>query len=271
MKISRVAIAGICLCVGLSLFAQDAVIEHRREYRRNIADPAKREAAIKAGLTDKDAQIRKNALYETYMKLGKDAAPTIKALADDADKGVQLLLLACIGDIKDKALRAELAQYIFERTPDAETKRDAKKMLSSFSLNKKNVRLKDNPTYDHDVVTIKQIEIPDDSWLFAKDVVEEGHEKGFFKFAHNDKNWMKIKVGAWEQLGAGNYDGVAWYRIRFKAPEKGSANGAELYFGAVDEIAWVWLNEKYVGQHDLGPNGWDVPFFLDITNEIKWG
>ncbi|MBO4344677.1 MAG: hypothetical protein J5833_02905 [Victivallales bacterium] len=271
MKLSRIAITGLCLCVSLSLIAQDPVIEHRREYRKQLADPAKRDAAIKAGLSDKDPQIRKNALYETYMKLGAEAAPTIKALAADGDKGVQLLLLACVSDIKDKALKTELAQCIFDKTPDEETKRDAKKMLSSFNMNKKNVRLKDDPTYDHEVVTIKQIEIPDDRWLFSKDVVEEGHEKGFFKSSYNDGKWMKIKVGAWEQMGVGNYDGIGWYRIRFKAPAKESANGAELFFGAVDEVAWVWLNDKYVGQHDLGPNGWDVPFFLDITKEIKWG
>ena len=90
MKLSRVTLASLCLCIGISLFAQDPVIEHRREYRRQLADPAKREAAIKAGLKDADAQIRKNALYETYMKLGADAAPIIKEMAKDGDRAVQL-------------------------------------------------------------------------------------------------------------------------------------------------------------------------------------
>ena len=45
----------------------------------------------------------------------------------------------------------------------------------------------------------------------------------------------------------------------------------EIHFGAVDESAWVWLNGKYAGQHDVGPAGWDRPFDLDITNEVKWG
>ena len=271
MKLSKITLTAICLGIGISLFAQNAVIEHRREYRKQLADPAKREAAIKAGLKDADAQIRKNALYETYMKLGAEAAPVIKELAKDDDKAVQLLLIACITDIKDKALRTELAQYLMDNTPDDETKRDAKKLLSSFTMSKKNVRLKDDPTYDHNVTTVSRTEISDNTWLFSKDVVEDGHEKGFFKKSFNDGKWMKIRVGAWEQQGVGNYDGIGWYRIRFKAPEKGSNNGAELYFGAVDEVAWVWLNDKYVGQHDLGPSGWDVPFFLDITKEIKWG
>ena len=45
----------------------------------------------------------------------------------------------------------------------------------------------------------------------------------------------------------------------------------ELCFGGVDESAWVWLNGKYVGQHDEGPSGRDRPFRLDITKEANWG
>ena len=45
----------------------------------------------------------------------------------------------------------------------------------------------------------------------------------------------------------------------------------EIHFGAVDEAAWVWLNGKYIGQHDVGLAGWNKPFNLDITQEIQWG
>jgi len=39
----------------------------------------------------------------------------------------------------------------------------------------------------------------------------------------------------------------------------------------VDECAWVWVNGQYVGQHDIGPVGWDQPFRLDITKNVTWG
>jgi hypothetical protein len=42
-------------------------------------------------------------------------------------------------------------------------------------------------------------------------------------------------------------------------------------FGGVDECAWVWINGKYAGDHDIGPNGWNVPFYLDITDLLNWG
>ena len=54
-------------------------------------------------------------------------------------------------------------------------------------------------------------------------------------------------------------------------PAPAEMKAVELYFRGVDESAWVWLNGKYVGQHDLGPSGWDKPFHLDVTGEILWG
>ena len=45
----------------------------------------------------------------------------------------------------------------------------------------------------------------------------------------------------------------------------------EICFDGVDECAWVWINGRNVGQHDLGPDGWDKPFTLDITEEVRWG
>ena len=54
-------------------------------------------------------------------------------------------------------------------------------------------------------------------------------------------------------------------------PPKSACNAVEIHFGAVDETAWVWLNGKFVGQHDVGTAGWDRPFDLNITDEINWG
>ena len=59
-----------------------------------------------------------------------------------------------------------------------------------------------------------------------------------------------------------------------RQPPDGSGpgcNAVELAFGAVDESAWVWLNGKYIGKHDIGPDGWKVPFWLDVTREIRFG
>ena len=54
-------------------------------------------------------------------------------------------------------------------------------------------------------------------------------------------------------------------------PEKLDCNAVELYCPSVDECAWVWLNGVYVGQHDIGPSGWNKPFWIDVTADIRWG
>ena len=259
---------GICATV----YAQSPEMQKRIEYRKQLNNPATREAAIQAGLKNEDPVIRKKALYELYVEKGISAAETLKQMATDPDKGIQLLIIACVKNISDTSTRNEVAKYIAENATSDEMKRDARRLLTSFTLSKKNVRLKDNPTYDHEVTTAEKITLPDDNWLIIKDVVENGHEHGYFKKELDEKGWQKIRIGAWEPQCIGTYDGIAWYRIRFKAPEKAKGVvGAELYFQGVDEIAWIWLNETYVGQHDIGPSGWDIPFFMNIGDEIKWG
>ena len=262
------ALFGICTMAQ----AQSPEMKKRIEFRKELNNPAMREAAIRTGLLDADPVIRKKALYELYAEKGVGAAEKLKQMAGDPDKGIQLLLIACVKDITNLELRSELATYISEHAVSDELKRDARRLLSTFNISRTNVRLKDNPTYDHEVTTAEKITIPDDNWLIIKDVVENGHEKGYYKKDLDEKEWQKIRLGAWEQQCIGTYDGVAWYRIRFKAPEKAQGVvGAELYFQGVDEVAWIWLNETYVGQHDLGPAGWDIPFYMNIGDEIKWG
>ena len=95
--------------------------------------------------------------------------------------------------------------------------------------------------------------------------------KGFFRPDTDLSAWKKIKMGVWEEQGFADYDGVAWYTIKFTMPEKMDSNAVEVAFDAVDESAWVWLNGIYLGAHDIGPEGWKEPFALDCTREIRWG
>ena len=44
-----------------------------------------------------------------------------------------------------------------------------------------------------------------------------------------------------------------------------------LHLDGADYFADVWLNGKYIGKHDIGPDGWKVPFWLDVTREIRFG
>ncbi len=133
--------------------------------------------------------------------------------------------------------------------------------------------LKDRPDWDHEVVMKAEYPLPLEGWAFRTDppgnlhATEKAYEAEF-----NDAGWKKLDIGkTWEACGV-PYDGIAWYRRTFNAPEKPAVvHAAELRFDSVDESAWVWLNGQYVGEHDMGPVGWNVPFSLDVTDLIRWG
>ncbi|HQC51847.1 MAG TPA: beta galactosidase jelly roll domain-containing protein [Lentisphaeria bacterium] len=134
------------------------------------------------------------------------------------------------------------------------------------------VLLRDRQDWDHDVVVKERHPLPETGWKIAIDNDVQGHIRNWFKSDFDDSAWTDIEIAKyWEPQGI-NHDGFAWYRGTFKAPAKPARfNAAELLFGGVDECAWVWLNGVYIGDHDLGPMGWNLPFSLDVTKVLKWG
>jgi beta-galactosidase/beta-glucuronidase len=113
--------------------------------------------------------------------------------------------------------------------------------------------------------------LPREGWRFQTDARQEGHLHGWYEPSFDDSGWSPIHIEeAWEPQGF-KYDGVAWYRGTFDLPAQPEYLAVEMRFGAVDECAWVWINGQYVGQHDLGPEGWDRPFSLDVTSALQWG
>lgn len=119
---------------------------------------------------------------------------------------------------------------------------------------------------------IQTIDLPTEGWRFTTDPERTGHQRKYFDNAFDDAKWALQKAAAWEGQGFKDYDGVGWYRIRFKMPAKTACKAVELQVGAADEQAWVWLNGKYVGQNLGVPEEiWDKPFALDVTNAVQWG
>ena len=111
----------------------------------------------------------------------------------------------------------------------------------------------------------------EDGWRFVLDPLRAGHRQGWYEPGFDDTGWETIGIEqTWQEAGH-EYIGVTWYRRAIEIPPVVEHLAVDLHFGAVDESAWVWLNGVYVGQHDIGPSGWDDPFRLDITEEIRWG
>jgi hypothetical protein len=99
-------------------------------------------------------------------------------------------------------------------------------------------------------------------WKFNRDVKLIGESNKWYSVDFDDSKWLPINtLKWWEDQGYPGYDGVAWYRLKFKLPE-GIKNTKKLilHFGAVDDHAWVFINGKLAGSHAKGGLYWDEPF-----------
>ncbi|GAB4442316.1 MAG: glycoside hydrolase family 2 [Chloroflexi bacterium OHK40] len=60
---------------------------------------------------------------------------------------------------------------------------------------------------------------------------------------------------------------ACWYRRSFEAPALAPGDRLILHFGAVDDSATVWLNDRLVAHHEGGY----TPFHVDVTEEVQAG
>jgi hypothetical protein len=66
--------------------------------------------------------------------------------------------------------------------------------------------------------------------------------------------------------GIGRHDDQMWYRKLFKLPDVWRGQRVLLHFGAVDQIATVWVNNQQVAHHEGGY----TEFSADITSALRW-
>ena len=80
------------------------------------------------------------------------------------------------------------------------------------------------------------------------------------------KKTKKIELPVnWELAGLHNYSGTVWFLKTFKYPAPGELE--ILMFNGVDYFADVWLNDKYLGNHE----GYFQSFNFDVTSALKKG
>lgn len=103
-------------------------------------------------------------------------------------------------------------------------------------------------------------------------VKKTASEKGkVYLTEYDDSHWKKLKVpGHWGMINEySDYTGKGWYRKEFELPEKWSSNEEErirLKFEGVYHLARVYLNNKYLGNHQGG----FTPFEFDVTDIVKF-
>jgi hypothetical protein len=165
--------------------------------------------------------------------------------------------------------RREQVQYLREGGPDLEEKlqgwRDAVRVKQSMS------QIREGE------VTIRPLS---PEWRFATDPRDAGLKEGWFDEGLDDSRWAVVRSdrgNGWESQGFPDYTGLGWYRQQLTLPAEPARQHAYLYFGAVDEDAWVYLNGRQVGEHSCPSTGltpeqiWTTPFLFDAAPHLRPG
>jgi sialate O-acetylesterase len=73
----------------------------------------------------------------------------------------------------------------------------------------------------------------------------------------NDEAWKRIQVPSeWENEGYFDYDGYAWYRVKFRLPQNFRNGEYFLSLGKIDDIDDVYMNGRPIGSvYDLRRSG----------------
>jgi len=104
------------------------------------------------------------------------------------------------------------------------------------------------------------IELPD-FWNFRFDPQEEGQGSGW-QNGFTEGRLIAVPASWNDQFEDGrDFLGPAWYQTEFGLPWDWGGKRIMLRFGSVNYIADVWLNNKYLGQHEGG----HLPFEFDVT------
>lgn len=115
--------------------------------------------------------------------------------------------------------------------------------------------------------------LPEDSrgeWKFQIDPLEVGVRDDWAATKFDDRAWQKMRVPAWyAETDVGAYNGIAWYRLRFKVPETWKGRDLNILFGAVDKEAWIYLNGKLLREHSEESEGRKAEEIYDTSFEAK--
>jgi len=107
-------------------------------------------------------------------------------------------------------------------------------------------------------------------WRFSVDMEDTGEARDWHSSDFDDSAWRELKVpGYWEPQGVTDthpgkpptpkgrmawtdYDGTAWYRLRFTVPGDWAGEDLVLHLGSVDDYDRTFFNGRLVGQTGSG-------------------
>lgn len=92
----------------------------------------------------------------------------------------------------------------------------------------------------------------------------------FYSPSYNDSSWLTVNVPDNYQVdvpGLESYFGYVWYRTHFTLTTTQVMQHNILIFDGIDYFAKVWLNGKFLGEHE----GYFDPIMFDVSNIVKPG
>jgi len=127
-----------------------------------------------------------------------------------------------------------------------------------------------NPAMGQDSIKL------DDGW-----VMRTGDNKAWADPDIDHSKWKPIAVGTtWEKAGHPDYDGYAWYRVKFKVPgrwQKLDKHGIlSLSMGYIDDADVTYFNGRRVGAMGSMPPDYQTAYYARRsyrvpTHLIRWG
>jgi len=131
------------------------------------------------------------------------------------------------------------------------------------------------PSQWKDAIT-KGPTLPLTDWRFRADPTEIGDKEQWFTSTRStETDWLPIIVPSYwaENEAVGKLLGDGWYRVTFTIPSHFQGKHLRLMFAGVDEQAWIYLNEKLIGEHNEKSEKktytalYDEPFTVDVPSE----
>jgi len=229
------------------------------------------QSALTAALKfDADPLVRRSALRALTQTPNADNLNVFEEAMGDSNDLVRATAVQAIADSHPYTPQITALLKKAQQDKSNDVSQIASQALWPF--HKVGISLRDKPEFkDHQLTVAQTIPMPLDGWKFQLDPGQTGQELNWFGADFSDAGWLDIKIGkAWEPQIGKDYDGVGWYRRTFTLPAKPDQVGTDIVFDGVDESAWVWINGQYVGQHDIGPDGWNKRFAMDVSDNLKW-
>ena len=110
---------------------------------------------------------------------------------------------------------------------------------------------------------------PKAEWRFKGDLDDLGAGEQWFLPDSPLDDWGVIEIEShWGDRGK---VGPHWYRRDVDIPDPAPGERVFLHFEGVDEQLVLWIDGAYAGDYNRGPDGWDQPFAIDVTDKLAAG